>query len=245
MPVAKSYQNLKQLSEPYEHNGKMYVTIETKSGHCKDVRWYNDKEYAKMYPDAVPEDKSKDPYYKPQKLVLGFDKGYITIFKGVKPAHEEFFERSVCRLAKWWGWYLPSTMELNEELPLGVQPVRLYWDGMGDERDWLKDEKTVLAHVRATLKAAHSPIGTSKQQGKIGDRLEIKVSIINKITDETKWGKSYVYDMKDENGNLYRWKTAAKDWLVGDNYRIRGSVKEYDEINGEEGTVLTRCLEVK
>jgi hypothetical protein len=49
--VAKSYQGLKELSEPFEKNGKMYITIETKSGLSKMVRWYSEREYAKMYPD--------------------------------------------------------------------------------------------------------------------------------------------------------------------------------------------------
>ena len=184
-------------------------------------------------------------YYKSQKLTLGFDKGYITIFKGVKAVHEEYFKLSICRFAKWWGWYVPSTMEVPTDLPLGVQPVQLFWDGMGNERDWLKEEKVVREHVKTTLKAVPTLGSTSQAQGNIGDRLEINITIIGKNTDETKWGKSHVYEMKDEKGNYYTWKTAAKDWDVGDEYRIRGTVKEYSELNDEECTVLTRCLLAK
>ena len=36
MPVAKSYIGLKQLTEPYEKNNKMYIVVELKSGKSKE-----------------------------------------------------------------------------------------------------------------------------------------------------------------------------------------------------------------
>lgn len=87
MAVAKSYQALTQIGEPYELNGKMYVKVQAKSG-AKQVRWYTDREYAKMYPEdksvltSFGEDKKKSPYWRSQKDVLGFEEGFIWIFKG-------------------------------------------------------------------------------------------------------------------------------------------------------------------
>ena len=244
MPVAKSYQNMKQLGVPYKDKGKAYVRVMTQKGVEKVVRWYDDNEYAKMYPEEK-KDRSKDPYYKPQKIVLGFEKGYITIFKGNKPEHEEWFEDSICRFARWWGWYVPSTMEVPNDLPEGVMPVRLDWAPMGNEIDWLKSEDIVAAHVRKTLLEAIRE-GGSTRQGGIGSRLDINVKIIGKVEEENKRYKSmtYVYEMEDGDHNYYKWKTQAKDWSVGTTHHIRGTVKEYDEVNGEEATVLTRCIEV-
>ena len=73
--VAKSYQNMEIVHEPFQKNGRMYVEVKTSKGTIKQVRWYSQSEYAKMYPEDK-KDKTKDPYYKPQKYVLGFDKGY-------------------------------------------------------------------------------------------------------------------------------------------------------------------------
>ena len=51
--VAKSYQGLEILCEPYElAKGRLYVKVRTKSGANKEVRWYTEAEYAKMYPEA-------------------------------------------------------------------------------------------------------------------------------------------------------------------------------------------------
>ena len=48
--VAKSFQNMKQLGEPFNEKGKMYVNVKNeKSGTVRKVRWYTESEYAKMY----------------------------------------------------------------------------------------------------------------------------------------------------------------------------------------------------
>ena len=250
--VAKSYQQMKQLCEPFKDKGKMYVKVLTSKGIEKTVRWYTNEEYAKMYPDEK-KDRTKDPYYKPQKYVLGFDKGYITIFKGYKEElHEEWFKESICRWAKYWGWYVISTEEVPQDLPTGVTPVKLFWDPMGNEEEWLKDEITVKNHVRKTLletikeEKETKPSSNSTYQGEVGERLELIVNIIGRQEQENKrfHKVTYTYEMQDAKGNYYKWITQARDWAVGTRHLIRGTVKEFDEVNGEEATVLTRCVEV-
>lgn len=163
MFVAKSYKNLTRLSKPFEKNGKMYITLQMKSGLPKEVRAYTGEEYFKMYPDEKPKrtdgkpSKAKpwDKYYKPQKLTLGFDKGYITIFKGVNEEQEIWFRKSPCRYCRLWGWYLPSTIELPSNLPNNIKPVQLPWETIGDEEDWLiEDEKFIKEYVKKVLKEA-------------------------------------------------------------------------------------------
>lgn len=249
MPVAKSYSGFRQINKPFKKDGKMYVTVVTDKGLQKVVRWYSDSEYARMYPD-VKIDKTKDPYYKPQKIVLGFEKGYITIFKGFNPEkHEEWFrENKACRFTRYWGWYVISTEEIPKDLPEGVEPVKLFWDPIGNEEGRLKDEATVKKCVRDTLLAAiRKPNPTSARQGKVGDRLDIKFKVIGKQTKENKQynSKTHLYEFQDLKGNYYKWKTSAKDWSIGTHHHIRGTVKEFDELNGEPCTVLTRCIEQK
>ena len=246
--VAKSYQNMEIVHEPFQKNGRMYVEVKTLKGTIKQVRWYSQIEYAKMYPEDKT-DKTKNPYYKPQKYVLGFDKGYITIFRGVKEEHEEWFNQSICRFARWWGWYVISTEEVPKDLPEGVEPVRLDWEPMDNGEEWLKDEVTVKNHVRKTLMNSIRPVERngvqSIYQGNIGDRLDINIKIISKdIVKNKRFNNiTYTYEMEDTNGNYYIWKTQAKNWDCGTNHHIRGTVKEFDEVNGEEATVVPRCVE--
>ena len=83
MPVAKSFQSFEMLTEPYTVSGKQYIKVRNpKTGTERQVRWYSDSEFAKLYPEAKVAVQVHDAFYKPQKEVLGFTKGYITIFKG-------------------------------------------------------------------------------------------------------------------------------------------------------------------
>ena len=77
--VAKSFQNLEQIGEPFEDGGKMYVNVRAKKGNLKRVRWYDIDEYCCMYPEADREAllREYDPYWKPLKHVLMGDSGYI------------------------------------------------------------------------------------------------------------------------------------------------------------------------
>lgn len=243
MPVAKSYQGLEIVQPEYKKNGKSYVVVKTKSGGIKQVRWYTDAEYAKMYP------KEADEHIVSQKHILGFgEEGYITIFHGVNQENEEWFENEPhCRYARWWGWYMPSCYAVPQDYPDEVKEIRLDWQLVGGEVERLKTEAEVKEVVRKLkLAVLLQKTGGSKRQGKIGDRLDLVVKITGKQTEENvKYNsKTHLYEFKDSKGNFYKWKTQAKDWSVGTEHHVRGTVKGYDEVDGEEATVLTRCMEV-
>lgn len=138
--VAKSYQGLPIVEEPYVKSGKTYCKVKMKSGNAKEVRVYSQKEYEKMYP--LPPAK-----WKPQREMLGFgEDGYIIIFNGAGP-HEEFFEQSIARYHRIWGWYIPSS-ETVPVLPNGVSAVMLPWGNVGGDNGDLYAEADVIEGVR-------------------------------------------------------------------------------------------------
>lgn len=100
--VAKSYQGLPH-SPPFKENGKEYVTITTKTGLTKKVRWY-------------PEPKDITVV----KKALGFP---ITTFQG----DEEELASSNARFCEPFGWYLPEGIGLNSELAGFVTKV-ITWE---------------------------------------------------------------------------------------------------------------------
>lgn len=160
MFVAKSYKNLTKLSEPFEKNGKFYITVELKSGSPKEVRAYTAQEYFKMYPEekSVRSDgkpskaKPWDKYYKSQKITLGFQEGYITLYKGINANNEGYFHKNITRYCRFWGWYLPSTEKPLTDLPEGVTAVIMPAGDIWDEEDWLIDDKdAITAYVSKFL----------------------------------------------------------------------------------------------
>ena len=241
MPVAKSYQSLEIVGDVFISSGRQYVNVKLKSGKLKTARWYSDAEYRKMYPEAPAVDRSADPYYKSQKEVLGFIKGYITIFKGDTYAEIDWFRASIARYARWWGWYIISTEEVPVDLPEGIEPIQLPWELVGQEDGKLKPEHLVKEAVEALIYEA----GTSEFVGEIGERIELTLTVIRAIKIENDYGHSIIHIMEDDCGNVYVWITAAKNWPEGSVKTVRSTVKDHQIYKNTKHTVLTRCMEIK
>lgn len=240
--VAKSFQSLKIADEPFNENGRPYVHVITKTGSLRKVRWYSENEYYKMYPED--RNSAADPYYKPQKEVLGFNKGYITIFKGNNISEErEYFRNNSARYAKWWGWYFVSTEELPDDIPDDVTPIKLNWELVGNEDGSLKSSEEVRAAVENLIYDADE----SEYQGEIGDKIEIIVTIEKSILLDGYYGPSTLYSMKDENKNVYIWITASIKTRLkeGCSYKIKGIIKEHKQYRAQKQTILTRCVVIK
>lgn len=244
MPTAKSYQNLEILGEPYELNGKMYVKVQAKSG-AKQVRWYTDREYAKMYPEdknvltVLEDDKKKSPYWRSQKDVLGFEEGFIWIFKGDTYAHVDWFRSKGYYFAyrKWFGWTLGSTKEMPEDLPADLTPVKLPWELVGKDDEVLKSDAEVEKAVNSLLLEPTK----SEYQGSVGDRVELELTITKRVVVEGAYGLSNIHIMMDADQNEYVWATSARALTEGETYKLRGTIKEHKLYKASKQTVLTRC----
>ena len=136
--VAKSYQGLPVVEEPYKKGGKTYCKVRTPKGVLKEVRVYSQKEYEKLYPAPAPK-------WKPQRELLGFgEDGYILVFNN-KPEFEEFYEKGPFRYSRWIGWYLPSN-ETVPVLPEGIVPKILPWEIVGGEDgELIAEDKLIKA----------------------------------------------------------------------------------------------------
>jgi hypothetical protein len=239
--VAKSYQGMEIVAEPYDVNGRMYVKVKNeKTGTVRQVRWYTDSEYKKMYPDAKI-DHSNDPYWKSQKEVLGFTKGYITIFKGDTYEYKEWFKEIGAVYRKFWGWGLASDIELPAELPVGITPIKLEWSQVGADDEVLKNDDAVKAVIDSLMYEKSS----SKFVGSIGERIEVELQVVRAISLDGYYGPSTMHIMEDADKNVFVWTTASKCWSEGSSHLVRGTVKDHKTYKNTDQTILTRCSEVK
>lgn len=235
--VAKSFQEYEVVSEVYEVNGRAYIKVKhPRTGNVRQVRFYTEAEYAKLYPETVS---VTAPLVEgSQRRMLGFQKGYITIFKGNTEEHEEWFNRSNARYTRFWGWYVVSTEEVPKDLPFGIVPVQLRWEDVGVD-ETLKPEGQVKAAVENAL---YEPNG-SIWIGTIGERREFNLTVTSTVPLETNFGHSTMHIMEDEAGNQFVWTTASKNWGVGTYHEIRGTIKDHRTYKGAKQTILTRCNE--
>ena len=131
MPPAKSYLNNKRLSDPYSRDGKQYIKIELKSGREKEVRFYTDQEFEKLYP-GVEFEKTKLN----EKHIFGFDHGPITLFCG--DFQEEAANRWLCENRDCWrngifGWFAPAGASLPPTMPTSLSTTLISWEEVGKE----------------------------------------------------------------------------------------------------------------
>ena len=142
--VAKTYQGLPVVQEPYEKNKKMYCKVRMKSGSDKEVRVYSQKEYDKMYP-------APEPKWKPQRELLGFgEDGFILIFNN-KPEFETFYEKGPFRYHRVFGWYLPGNEIVPALLP-GIVPKVLSWEIVGRNDGELIEETALVKAFNKFIK---------------------------------------------------------------------------------------------
>jgi len=220
--VAPSFQKLELVSEPFAEGGKEYVYVRYPDGHTRKVRWYEE-----------PMKKIR-----PVKEVLGFTKGYITIFKGDTYSLLEWFQESTARYHKFFGWYFISDEELPE-IPAGITPIQLKWEDVAFvDEDQLRPESQIKEHIDSLM---YDP-SPSRWQGEIGDRIDRTLTVIKVIPlEDGYYGPSTFFLFRDEYDNEYCWTTGSKSLDLNATYEVRGTIKALQKYKGKEQTVLTRC----
>lgn len=233
--VAKSFQSLKQIGEPFQEDGKAYVIVLTQKGNPRKVRWYSEQEYKKLY--------SKEtiaPHSVNQFKIFGFDKGYITIFRGDIEKNIEWFRYSNARNCTLWGWYIVSTEEVPDDIPEGIEPIKLPWESVRAGLTELKPDAAVKEVVQKLLMKP----SVNEIKADIGDRITVNVTVVDAKIGENKYGKFTTHIFEDKDKNKYMWVTSARSWNEGETKSIKGTIKEYQILDNQKITVLTRCAEI-
>lgn len=237
MPVAKSFQSMEIVDEPYERDKRWYVRVRSPRGSLREVRWYSEAEYRKMY----PEEKVEERRIRPMKDVLGFKNGYITIFKGNIDAVEDWFKaEKVCKFHTIWGWYISSEDEMPT-LPAEVSAVQLPWESVSNPDGSFKPTSAIIKAIEALI---YEP-STSKHFGAVGERLDLIVEVIRVIPLEDHFGKKTFHLFRTSDGNIASWTTAARTLDLNKQYKLRATISAHEIYKGEPQTRLTRCTEVK
>lgn len=142
--VAKSYQDWKQLTDPFVENKRLYVMVEKPKGGEKKVRWYTKAEYDRMYPKSKDNNEHK---FGPQKEVLGYHDGYIWIFNNFDQEDAEMKAAPETRYGVYCGWYIPSNINIPDIYADRVR--KLEWSRVGNLEGYLVSER--VAEMRKEL----------------------------------------------------------------------------------------------
>lgn len=127
MPVSPSFSTYPVISkEPFVKDAKYYVTIvNPKTGTERDVRYYNEQEYARTYGNKLI-DTTKT--YTNLKKDYGFHKGPILLIRGIKLQDTQYLRTfAKCSYETGLGWYVPSDGVLPTNVPSHFKYLILAW----------------------------------------------------------------------------------------------------------------------
>lgn len=241
MAVARSYESLRQVGEPFEENKRMYIYVITKKGEQKKVRWYTDSQRASQ-DKAAGRVATVDPMDFNARHAFGFGPdGYITLYKGPNSVIDEWRYGLECGTVRYnltFQYYSPSKYVI-EELPAGITAVKLAWNQVCKDETRMRSHEEIAALVSELIKDENS----SAYQGSVNEWLVQDVVVREKLTNQTYFGDKTTHVMIDAGGNVYQWETGAKNYDVGHALKLKMKVKEHKEVKGEKRTIVWYCKE--
>lgn len=229
--VAKSYQSLPLVCDPYVIGTRTYVKVKKSNGDIIQIRYYSEEEYKKYYGES-----SLAQAKQSQKESFGFTDGYITIIAGDSYPFKDFLKAAGAKFNKLWGWYFASGAEIPQ-LAATLKAIRLDWEVVGQEDGLLKADSVIKAEI---LKLTQEP-SNSKFVGEIGERIEIEVDVKKAIPLNNYYG-NIIFTFEDDDENIYVWRTTPRPIEVGTRIRLRGTIKAHNIFNEVQQTILSHCI---
>lgn len=116
LPIAPSFESYNRIStDTFIKNGKYHITVEhPKTGNRRDIRYYSETEYAKLYSKKV----------KVTTLTKEFDQGPILVIRNNRPADEPWL-RASAHYCIGIGWYIASTELFPKDPPVNLKYLLL------------------------------------------------------------------------------------------------------------------------
>lgn len=140
-----------------------------------------------------------------------------------------------------FGWHFDHETEYNSFVVTADEVF--YKDYAGVYQ--YADIAGVIEYIKEQ-KAKHAPKTDSEYIGEIGDKVELTLTFKDYFTFETHYSYygelNFIYKFADDNGNTVTWKTSkAMELERGEQYIVKGTIKDHNEYKGDKQTVLTRC----
>lgn len=176
------------------------------------------------------------------------------------PIREQLRELG-CRFSYTIGWHSSKQLSEYQTLELTADEICMKDDTgvyVGFNTEEVQNRVKEANNAREITEEKES-----RHYGKIGDRVELDLTVKASYSYETHFTysgeTSYIHTLIDDDGNVFVWKTSRGLYTEeeteretrfnikekGDKLTIKGTVKAHDEYKGVKQTVLTRCKIVK
>ena len=195
-----------------------------------------DKRLAKMRAKADERNKN---FFKS----IGFSEdGKAWVVAGKTYEIKEQLKEAGAKFCAGIGWHFDH--EVSEYTCFEISIEMVGQKGIDDA--WFLLPISEIENVLREFRNTAAPKTASEYVGNIGDKLTLKVKLVDEHAFQTNYGYhlgyTYILRFVDEVGNTIIWKTSSFTDCKKDNkYIITGKVKDHIEYIGDKQTVLTRC----
>ena len=217
----------------------------------KEVRLYTDKEFEQMEKasakaaekrEAAREQKMKAEYANKRAKWLeenGFNENGITWFYAKADSYEkkDFLKQLGMKFSKELLWHAPFLIP-----EIADACVKIDIQDIATATAW--GEYCYNPNVNDIIKSKMIIEKSDSEwiEGKINDRIQIKVSFVSKRIINTRFGLTNLYTFISENKNKIQWWSQTNiDFPKENIFTLVGTIKDFNEFKNEKITTLTRC----
>lgn len=188
----------------------------------------------------------------------------------IKMIETKGYQKEITKEQAWWKAYEHETNTIDKKYIKKSEDVLDFFANREFQNDFLKNIKALLSNEYSKMSGliAYAYLAYQKQLeheisqkekdkvnkmsnyvGNIGERIDIEVYLVNRFAFESFYGVQQLYIFKDDENNLYKWKTSkyivdSKGQSIEMNENkifMKGTIKAHEEYKGVKQTELTRC----
>ena len=217
----------------------------------KEVRLYTDKEFEQMEKasakaaekrEAAREQKMKAEYANKRAKWLeenGFNENGITWFYAKADSYEkkDFLKQLGMKFSKELLWHAPFLIPEIADACVKIDIQDIATATAWGEYCYNPNVNDIIKSKMIIEKSDSKWI-----EGKINDRIQIKVSFVSKRIINTRFGLTNLYTFISENKNKIQWWSQTNiDFPKENIFTLVGTIKDFNEFKNEKITTLTRC----
>lgn len=192
----------------------------------------------------------------------------------IKMIETKGYQKGITREEAWWKAYEHETNTIDKKYIKNAEDVLDFFANREFQNDFLENTKALLSNEYSKMASliAYAYLAYQKQLeyeinqreqyeiskmsnyvGNVGERIDIEVYLVRRFAFESYYGMQQLYIFKDDEDNLYKWKTSkyivdSKGQSIEMNENkifIKGTIKAHEEYRGVKQTELTRCKILK
>ena len=236
---------------PYVNDGGICYSCNGAGYFRKEIRLYTDKEFEQMEKasakaaekrEAAREQKMKAEYANKRAKWLeenGFNENGITWIYAKADSYEkkDILKQLGMKFSKNLLWHAPFLIP-----EIADACVKIDIQDIATATAW--GEYCYNPNVNDIIKSKMIIEKSDSEwiEGKINDRIQIKVSFVSKRIINTRFGLTNLYTFISENKNKIQWWSQTNiDFPKENIFTLAGTIKDFNEFKNEKITTLTRC----